>query len=495
MDERLLHYHPYFLRYPAPVTRTSGASDHKGHFMPTLTFLGATGTVTGSKYLLEAGGERLMIDCGLFQGDKELRLRNWNPLPVPPSSIQWLVLTHAHLDHVGYIPRLVKDGFRGQILASSATVDIAKIVLPDSGHLQEEDAAFANKKGFSKHAPALPLYTYEEAIKALERLSAVDTIHPVELSPHFSLRFFFAGHILGARMVEVTVRENGATKKVLFSGDLGRFPQLVIPEPAIPEDGFDYMLLESTYGNRLHPKEDISARLASIVEATAGRGGTVVIPSFAVGRTQELLYLFRELIADKRMHSLPIHVDSPMAIDVTSLYVKHAEDHSLALEAMEEKGIRPFLPPNLHFDKTVDESKELNLAHYPTVIISASGMATGGRVVHHLERCLPDHRNTILFVGFQAAGTRGQAIQSGAQAVKMYGRQVHVRARIETIENLSAHADYGEILAWLKKFDKRPGKTFLVHGEPEGSKALQGRIREQLKWDVEIPAYLQKVQL
>jgi metallo-beta-lactamase family protein len=463
--------------------------------MSTLTFLGATGTVTGSKYLLEAGGERLMVDCGLFQGLKELRLRNWNPLPVPAASIQWLLLTHAHLDHVGYIPRLVKDGFRGRILTSSATVDLAKIVLPDSGHLQEEDAAFANTKGFSKHAPALPLYTYEEAVKSLEYFHAVTSLEPLEISSHFTARGFFAGHILGARMIELTVRENGTAKKILFSGDLGRFPQLIIPEPVVPEDGFDYMLLESTYGDRLHPKEDIGARLASIVEDTAGRGGTVVIPSFAVGRTQELLYLFREMIEAKKMHSLPIHVDSPMAIDVTELYEKHQEDESLELRTLEAQGVKPFSPPNLHFDKTVDDSKKLNDAHYPTIIISASGMATGGRVLHHLERCLPDHRNTILFVGFQAAGTRGQAIQSGAQAVKMYGHQVPVRARIETIESLSAHADYGEILAWLKRFNKAPGRTFMVHGEPKASEALRQRITQELHWDVTVPTYLQSVTL
>ena len=463
--------------------------------MATLTFLGATGTVTGSKYLLEAGGERLMVDCGLFQGEKELRLRNWNPLPVPPASIQWLLLTHAHLDHVGYIPRLVKDGFRGQILTSSATVDLAKIVLPDSGHLQEEDAEFANKKGFSKHAPALPLYTYEEAVKALEFLHAVDAGKPLEISPQFTIRGFLAGHILGARMIEVTVRENGTVKKLLFSGDLGRFPQLIIPEPVVPEDGFDYMLLESTYGDRLHPKEDIGARLAAIVEGTAAHGGKVVIPSFAVGRTQELLYLFREMIEAKKMHSLPIHVDSPMAIDVTHLYEKHQEDESLELRALEAKGVKPFSPPDLHFDKTVDDSKKLNDAHYPTIIISASGMATGGRVVHHLERCLPDHRNTILFVGFQAVGTRGQAIQSGARSVKMYGHDVYVRARIETIENLSAHADYGEILAWLQRFSKAPGRTFLVHGEPRASEALRQRIAQELRWDVTVPTYLQQVKL
>ena len=463
--------------------------------MSTLTFLGATGTVTGSKYLLEAGGERLLVDCGLFQGDKELRLRNWNPLPVPPSSLQWVLLTHAHLDHVGYIPRLVKDGFRGQILASSATVDLARIVLPDSGHLQEEDAEFANKKGFSKHAPALPLYTYEEAVKSLDYLRAVNALEPIEISPHFTIRGFFAGHILGARVIEVTVKENGKVKRVLFSGDLGRFPQLIIPEPAVPEDGFDYMLLESTYGDRLHPKEDIGDRLASIVEQTASHGGTVVIPSFAIGRTQELLYLFRELIEGKKMHGLPIHVDSPMAIDVTNIYEKHPEDHSLELDALEEQGIKPFTPPNLHFDKTVDDSKKLNDIRFPLIIISASGMATGGRVVHHLERCLPDHRNTILFVGFQAAGTRGQAIQSGAKGIKMHGHVVNVRARIETIENLSAHADYAEILAWLKRFSKAPGQTFMVHGEPRASEALHQRIVKELSWNASVPTYLQKVEL
>ncbi len=462
--------------------------------MSTLTFLGATGTVTGSKYLLEAGGERLLVDCGLFQGEKELRLRNWNPLPIPPSSIQWLVLTHAHLDHTGYIPRLVKDGFKGLVYASAASMDLSKLVLPDSGHLQEEDAAYANKKGFSKHDPALPLYTYDEAVKSLQSFRPIDESKPLELSEHFTVRCFPAGHILGARLIEVTARENGTVKRVLFSGDLGRFPQLILREPVVPEDGFDYMLLESTYGDRLHPHDDVGTRLAAIVESTAERGGTVVIPSFAVGRTQELLYLFRELIEQRKMHSLPIHVDSPMAIDVTDLYRRHREDHDLRTEALEAKGVKPFSPPNLHFDKSVEESKALNDAHYPTVIISASGMATGGRVVHHLERCLPDHRNTILFVGFQAAGTRGKLIQSG-QPVKMHGQVVNIRARIETLEHLSAHADYGEILAWLHKFQKPPGKTFLVHGEPKAAESLHQKITQELKWDASVASYLQKVQL
>jgi len=462
--------------------------------MPTLQFLGATGTVTGSKYALEAGGERLMIDCGLFQGEKELRLRNWNPLPLPPSSIRWLALTHAHLDHVGYIPRLIKDGFRGQILATAATVDLAHLILPDSGHLQEEDAAYANEKGFSRHQPALPLYTYAEAMKSLESFRAVDESQPLELSPHYSLRFYRAGHILGARMIEVTIKENGSARRVLFSGDLGRHHQVIIREPVVP-DSPDFLLCESTYGDRLHPTDDFRARLASIVEATAARGGTVVIPSFAVGRTQELLYVFRELVTQNKMRALPIHVDSPMAIDATELYRRHHEDHNLETDELEAHGLRLFAQPNVHFDRTVEQSKALNDAREPCVIISASGMATGGRVVHHLERCLPDPRHTVLFVGFQGAGTRGQIIQSGAQFVKMHGAQVPIRARIETMENLSAHADYGEILGWLGRLRKPPQRTFMVHGEPRAAESLKQKITAQLHWSVTVPTYLEKVAL
>lgn len=462
--------------------------------MATLTFLGAAGTVTGSRYLLEAGGERLMIDCGLFQGEKELRLRNWSPFPVDPSTIQWLVLTHAHLDHTGYIPRLINEGFRGQVLATQATVDLAHLLLPDSGHLQEEDAAYANKKHFSKHEPALALYTYEDAVKSLDFFRAVDESKSVEVSSHFVLRFFPAGHILGARSIEVAVRENGTVRKVLFSGDLGRYRQLIIREPAAP-NAADYLLVESTYGDRLHPTDDFRARLVSIAESTAARGGSVVIPAFAVGRTQELLYVFRELIAQGKMHSLPIYVDSPMAIDTTDLYRRHREDHNLEMDKLEAQGIKPFSPPDVHFARSVEESKALNDSRFPTIIISASGMATGGRVVHHLARCLPDDRNTILFVGFQAAGTRGQTIQSGARTVKMYGEQVPICAQIEYMENLSGHADYGEILRWLGELPKAPNKTFLVHGEPRAAQALKEKIAQQLHWEVSVATYLQRVSL
>ncbi|HUZ47452.1 MAG TPA: MBL fold metallo-hydrolase [Terriglobia bacterium] len=462
--------------------------------MPSLTFLGAAGTVTGSKYLLEAAGERLMIDCGLFQGHKELRLRNWDPLPVKPSSVQWLVLTHAHLDHTGYIPRLVKEGFHGEIWGSPATVDLSHLILPDSGHLQEEDAWYANKKGFSKHKPALPLYTRDEAVRSLELFRAADESKPLELSPHFTVRFMRAGHILGARMVEVTILENGKSVKVLFSGDVGRFPQLIIREPAVPDEA-DFLLCESTYGDRRHPTDDFHSRLAEIVRRTAARGGSMIIPSFAIGRTQELLYLFRMLISEGKMESLPIHVDSPMAIDATDLYRKHHEDHNLATDELEANGLRLFAQPNVHFDRSVEQSKALNECHFPTIIISASGMATGGRVLHHLARCLPDHRNTVLFVGFQAPGTRGHSIQSGAETVKIHGHEIPVRARRESIENLSAHADYQEILDWLGRFHWTPRSAFIVHGEPHAAESLQAKIAGELRWQVHVAAYREQIPL
>jgi metallo-beta-lactamase family protein len=464
--------------------------------MATLTFLGAAGSVTGSRYLLEAGGERLMIDCGTFEGSKELRLRNWSPMPVDAGSIRWLVLTHAHLDHTGYIPRFIKEGFRAPIYATSGTADLARLLLPDSGHLQEEDAAFANRKGFSKHAPALPLYTYDDAISALQRFQAVDESKPVKLSEHFSFRYFRAGHILGARSILVEIRENGVARRVLFSGDVGREQQLLIRPPTIPEFDGDYvMLCESTYGDRLHPSSDYHDRLASIIKATAARGGTVVIPAFAVGRTQELLYVLRELIESKGLRPLPIHVDSPMAIDTTDIYLHHREDHNLEMEKLEAQGVKAFAPPGIHFDRSVADSKSLNQARTPLVIISASGMATGGRVLHHLARCLPDARNTVLFEGVQAPGTRGQAIQSGAHAVKIHGEMVPVRAHIESMENFSGHADYGEILRWLAKFPRAPRKLWLVHGEPPSAQSLREKIAAQLGWDTDVAQYLQKITL
>ena len=435
-----------------------------------------------------------MIDCGTFEGSKVLRLRNWSPLPVDAASIRWLLLTHAHLDHTGYIPRLIKEGFRGEIYCTSGTLDLAHLLLPDSGHLQEEDAAFANRKGFSKHTPALPLYTYADAVASLQHFRPVDESKPVELSEHFSFRYFRAGHILGARSILVEIRENGTPRCVLFSGDVGREQQLVIRPPAIPELDGDYvMLCESTYGDRLHPSDDFRARLAGIVEATVARGGSVVIPAFAVGRTQELLYVFRELTASKRLPSLPIHVDSPMAIDCTDIYRRHCEDYNLEMENLAAQGVKPFMFAGVHFDRSVADSKSLNAARQPMIIISASGMASGGRVLHHLARCLPDARNTILFEGFQAPGTRGQAIQSGADAVKIHGETVPIRAHVESMENFSGHADYGEILRWMGRFPRAPRKVWLVHGEPAAAQSLRQKITAQLGWDADVAQYLQKI--
>ena len=462
--------------------------------MATLQFLGATGTVTGSKYLLEAGGERLLVDCGLFQGLKELRLRNWNPLPIPPSGINWLVLTHAHLDHVGYIPRLIKDGYTGPIFANAATTELARLTLPDSGHLQEEDAAYANKKGFSKHKPALPLYTYDEAVKSLESFRAVDDSKPLEISGHFVLKFFGAGHIMGARSIQATVRENGQAVTVLFSGDLGRIHQLIIREPASAA-GSDYLLCESTYGDRLHPTDDVRVRLGAVVKAAVARGGRVVIPAFAIGRTQELLYLFREMIEQGLMPAVPIYVNSPMATEVTDIYRRHAEDDNIETAALIAHGEDPLSPAHLQFVRTIEESKALNDNREPSIIISASGMATGGRVLHHLAACLPDARNLILLVGYQATGTRGQTIQSRAEFVKIHGVMVPIHAQVETINNLSGHADYSEILAWLRKLSRAPHQMFITHGEPRAANALRERVTQQLRWNARVPRYLEKVVL
>jgi metallo-beta-lactamase family protein len=373
-------------------------------------------------------------------------------------------------------------------------LDLCRLLLPDSGHLQEEDARYANKKGFSKHKPALPLYTQDDAVRCLNLFRPVDESKPLDLSAHYSVRFFRAGHILGARSLEVTVRESGSSRRVVFSGDLGRYNRLLIKEPQTP-DGADILLLESTYGDRLHPAEDIYSRLAGIAEASASRGGTLVIPAFAVGRTQELLYLFREVITQGRMRQMPIHVDSPMAIDATDLYGRHHEDHNVNMEDMESQGVKTLSPPGVHCDRTSEESKALNDIPGPLVIISASGMATGGRVLHHLEQRLPDSRNTVLFVGYQVEGTRGHTIQSGSATVKIHGHEVPIHARVESMETLSGHADSGEIMRWLRGFPEPPRKTYLVHGEPASSEALKSKIAKELKWDVEIRRYLEQVSL
>lgn len=463
--------------------------------MPTLHFLGATGTVTGSKFVLEVGGNRIMIDCGIFQGLKELRLRNWEPLSIKPSSLGWVVLTHAHIDHSGYLPRLVKDGFTGPILTTKATDDLLGIMLPDSGKIQEEDADYANRKNFSKHKPALPLYTEQDARLTLKQVRSVGYNELVKLSKFLSVRFIPAGHILGSAFVEVEVIERDrAPIKILFSGDIGRYDEPILNDPS-PVEEADYLLVESTYGNRVHGNTDPKDRLAEIVTSTAERGGKVIIPAFAVGRSQLLVYYLRELEEEGRIPVLPVAVDSPMSASATRLYARHKEDHDLDMKRLDEAHRNALATRSFSLVQGRGGSKALDQQEGPAIIISASGMATGGRVLHHLAQYLPDPNSSVVFAGFQAAGTRGRRLQDGAKEVKIHGHMVPVRAHIESIGGLSAHADASEIIRWLRGFKRPPRKTFVVHGEPDAAEALKERIVRELGWDVVIPTYKEAVEL
>jgi metallo-beta-lactamase family protein len=448
-----------------------------------LTFLGGVGTVTGSKYLLDSQRERILIDCGLFQGFKQLRLRNWARLPVEPKGIDSVLLTHAHLDHSGYLPLLVKNGFRGRVICTEATRDLCEILLPDSGHLQERDAEFANRHGYSKHHPALPLYTQKDAETALRRFKAVPFEKPLAVGG-FEARFLRAGHILGASIIELIHRDAA----IVFSGDLGRPNDVGMFDPA-PVARADYLIVESTYGNRAHERRDPADALAEIIGRTAARGGTVIIPSFAVGRAQSLLIYLHRLKRAKRIPDLPIFLDSPMAIDAGELFLKHAGDHKLSKnEVFEIFSVARYV-------HTAEESKALDANTFPKVIISASGMATGGRVLHHLKAYAPDARNTILFVGYQAGGTRGDAMTSGADSIKIHGGYVPVRAEVVDLHMLSAHADAGEVIGWLKQFKAAPRMTFVTHGEPAAADALRRRIEEELRWPCTVPDYRDEAEL
>ncbi|GAB3538730.1 MBL fold metallo-hydrolase [Noviherbaspirillum agri] len=450
-----------------------------------LQFLGATGTVTGSKYLVTAGRTRILVDCGLFQGYKQLRLRNWSTLPLHPSAVDAIVLTHAHLDHSGYIPLLVKNGFRGKIYCSEATFDLCKILLPDSGHLLEEEAGYANRHGFSKHSPALPLYTEEEAIASLRQFVPVKFGKRFKVAGTLHAQLAHAGHILGAAIVSIDDTETTLT----FSGDLGRSEDPVMLPPAQIERT-DYLVVESTYGNRRHDPADPMILLGKTIQETVNRGGIVVIPSFAVGRAQNLLY-YMHLLKESGAISqvLPVYLNSPMAADATALYREHRKDHRL-----DDEQCRAMCHA-ARFVNSVEESKALNQQRMPMVIIAASGMATGGRVLHHLKAFASDSRNTILFAGFQAGGTRGAAMLAGVDAIKIHGEYVPVRAQVVQIENLSAHADGDEIMDWLSHFKSPPRRTFITHGEPDAADALRRRIEEGMKWRCTVPDYLETVEL
>jgi metallo-beta-lactamase family protein len=470
-----------------------------------IQFLGAAGVVTGSKHLINTSDEsgktgiQVLVDCGLFQGQKEWRERNWQDLPIPAREIDAVILTHAHLDHSGWIPRLVRQGFHGPIYATPATIDLCGILLPDSGHLQEEDAAFANKKKYSKHEPALPLYTEEEARQCLTLFHPVPFDETRQLTNELSFRFVRAAHILGSGMAEVTVTTNGKASRLLFTGDIGRVrnsqssPGKVVHSGPTEGESCDLLVMESTYGNRPHPHDDPRPELAALIRTTVQRGGSVVVPAFAVERTQKFLFLLKQLMESGDIPRVPVHTDSPMAIKAVQIFLKHEEEFSPETKALIEKYGSPLNWPNFYFDTTQDDSKKINEIKYPSIIVSSSGMVTGGRVLHHLMHRLPDPRNLVLFIGFQAPGTRGATIKSGAPEVKMFGETVPIRAQVVALEQFSDHADTPELLEWLATFTAAPKQTFLVHGEPEAASLLRQAIIDKLKWNVQVAAFKQKV--
>jgi metallo-beta-lactamase family protein len=457
--------------------------------MPTLTFLGAAGTVTGSKHLLDLGEHRVLVDCGLFQGLKELRQRNWAALPVDPRRIDAVVLTHAHLDHCGYLPRLVAGGFRGRVFCTAGTRDLCTLVLPDSAHIQEEDARNANRRGYSKHSPALPLYTELDAARALTQLQPVGYDRPMPVVPGVEVDFINAGHLLGSAYARFRIGK----KTIVFGGDLGRYGRPVLPDPTTVTTA-DVLLVESTYGDRIHEPEDGGTRLAAIINDTVHRGGRVIVPSFAIGRVEEVLYWLKLLEQAKRIPILPVYVDSPMAAGALQFYTQRCNELDPGMKSG-ERDVCAFGTQRMTVVASAQESTALVASSTPGIVIAASGMATGGRVLHHLAAGLPNPNNTVLFVGYQSEGTRGRLLCDGATRIKIQGQEVPVGARIERLDNMSAHADAGEIMRWLSGFTHPPAMTYLVHGEPAALEALSTRIHTELGWPLHIAKYLERVEL
>ncbi len=452
--------------------------------MMELQFLGATGTVTGSKYLLRHRGASVLVDCGLFQGFKQLRLRNWAALPVAASSIDAVILTHAHIDHSGYLPLLAKQGFKGKVYCSEATHELCSILLLDSGYLQEEEAAYANRHSLSKHHPALPLYTREDAVGCLRQFMPQPFLKDWEPAPGLSANLAPSGHMLGSAFIRI----DDGSRSILFSGDIGRPNDLILAAPTrVP--GADYLVVESTYGNRLHEASDPLIKLGQVINRTAARGGVVVIPAFAVGRAQNLMYCVHLLKERGIIDNLPVYLNSPMAANATRIYHRHRNEHRLTPEQSDAMCHAATIV------NTPDESRALNAKHGPMVIIAASGMVTGGRVVHHLKAFAPDQRNTILFAGFQAGGTRGASIVGGATSVRIHGQDVPIRAEVASLDNLSAHADAAEIVQWMRGFSTVPRQTFITHGEPVAADAMRQRIERELRWSCRVPEYLESVSL
>ena len=451
--------------------------------MAHLSFLGAAGTVTGSKTLVEHAGKRILIDCGLFQGYKNLRLLNWEPLPFDPSSLDAVVLTHAHLDHSGALPLLVRNGFRGPVYATPSTIALCGLLLPDSGHLQEDDAAFANRHKTSKHVPALPLYTEEDARRALRFLEPLAFDESLDFGG-LKLRLRHAGHILGAASAELRT----ARGSLLMSGDIGRPDDLMMREPA-PIEHADTLVIESTYGDRLHDSVDPADALADVITRPASRGGMVIVPAFAVGRAQSLLYQIWRLKRAGRIPDVPVFLDSPMAIDTTDLYLRFHREHRLTPEQC--RGLSHMAK----LCRTADDSRALNALNYPAIIISASGMATGGRILHHLRNHGRDHRSSIVFAGYQAGGTRGARLVAGEREIRIFGEDVHIQAEVVSLPAMSAHADASQLIAWMKTLARAPRQVYLTHGEPAAADALRWRIEHELGWKARVPLMGERVEL
>ena len=460
----------------------------------SVLFHGAAGTVTGSKFLLDAGGRRVLVDCGLYQGLKDLRLRNWAPLPIEPRSIEHVILTHAHIDHSGYLPRLCRDGFRGAVHASRGTADLLRILLPDSGRLHEEEASYHNRRGTSKHAPALPLYTEEEGARAAARVGGIGYGESLTLLDRLSVTLARAGHILGASTLTFDVATASGPRRVVFSGDLGRYGAPILRDPS-PIGEADYVVVESTYGDRRHDRTTVGHQLETLMRAAVRRGGAIVVPAFAVGRTQELMFHLALLARAGRIQPLPTYLDSPMAIRATEVYRAHPEDFDADMRAMVASGRSPLEWGDMRIARTSEESRAINAEPGPVLIISASGMATGGRVLHHLKQRLPDPSTTVLLVGYQALGTRGRSLEEGAATVRIFGADVRVRAHVEVVHGLSAHADTDDLLRWLRTASRPPRRLFVVHGEPPAAAALAARVERELGWSVSVPGYGERATL
>lgn len=459
-----------------------------------IKFLGAARSVTGSKYLLEVDSQKILLDCGLFQGQKELRLRNWDTLPIDPATIDVVVLTHAHIDHIGYLPRLVKDGFSGKIICTQATEDLLKIMLMDAAKLQEEEALFAFKRGYSKHEKPQPLFTTDDAKLVLLLSESHPLKKNISLSNNVSVVFYNSGHILGSAFAEFHLQGAREEKKILFSGDLGRYEDPVMFAPDAPADP-DVLIVESTYGNRLNPQVDVEEQLTKIVNEARDHNGALVIPAFALGRTQSLVYYLTKLMDAKAIPLLPIYIDSPMAINVTDLYERHGGIHKIKVTREGSQLISIFDSPQIHFCHTREGSKALNEIKKPVIIISASGMATGGRILHHLTHRLPRTTDTILFAGYQAEGSRGRKILEGEKTVRIFGEDIPVNCHVREVHGLSAHADQSELMQWLGHTQKAPKLTFITHGELESASALSHLIEEKMGWKTIVPEYLQTVNL